>query len=164
MPYSPGKGKMDPQRQFRGHQNHPQSFNRPDSPWLKPRGQNWLPSSGQPVEPWGHDPYSAELQRRDSWPSGSGRQGSEPNRTTLETEDLVVFPCQVLTCLGSVTPFSSFVSPFWNGNVWPLLVSTSLVDSQVHSWRGMLPQDEPYPSLTHIWYLGETLDLMLEIS
>ena len=47
------KREDGPQRQFRGHQNHPLSFNRPDSPQLKSRGQDCLVGSGQPVEPWG---------------------------------------------------------------------------------------------------------------
>ena len=47
------KGKDGPQRQFRGHQNHPLSFNRPDSPQLKSKGQDCLAGLGQPVEPWG---------------------------------------------------------------------------------------------------------------
>ena len=47
------KREDGPQRQFRGHQNHPLSFNRPDSPQQKSRGQDCLVGSGQPVEPWG---------------------------------------------------------------------------------------------------------------
>lgn len=65
-------------------------------------------------------------------------------------------------CWRPVTPSFFPISPFWNGSVCPTTVfwkhSTCLV-SQVHSWRGILPQGELYlkshPYLTQIIFKGD---------
>lgn len=109
--------KDGPQRQFRGHQNHPLSFNRPDSPQLKSRGQDSLVGSGQPVEPWGPGcpvlgpwPQLGRATEKGLLAQWFWKAGHRTKKDYLEPEDLVVFPLPTFDLLGIGYSFFLFCS------------------------------------------------------
>lgn len=76
----------------------------------------------------------------------------EPNRIILKSYDLMEFALLGFDLAGNSLPLSCLlISPFWNWNIdtmplspWLFSKHMACLVSQVHSWKGILLQDELY--------------------
>ena len=156
---------------FRDHQGY-HSHHRPSVPkprWarlLPPRFQRWdqLPNRakwvGLPLQSHGGDSAT-------QWAWRAEHQSKKDYSQALRSNGICLM--RFRTFLGPVTPFPLLISPFWNGNICPMLVFLYFGSTWLVWFHRFTAGEEFCLSSSHIpkshlylirWSLEETLDFI----